>query len=212
MLVCVGAPIVEELFFRGFFFTALRSWRGMWPAAIITGVVFGAIHAGSADAAFLLPLGFFGFALCLLYVKTGSLYPCIGAHALNNSLAFGASQDWDWQILPPLAGSLCSSRDPRPRALRSPWAHRPLPAQRPRTPTLHACGRHRRSGYDPHPMKLRLVVGLGVAAALAGAPQAARAGAAGPHRAARSRRLPPAPKASLRLTTQRVTARRRAGR
>ena len=47
-----------------------------------------------------------GFALCLLYVRTGSLLPCIGAHALNNSLAFGASQDWDWQILPLLAGSL----------------------------------------------------------------------------------------------------------
>jgi membrane protease YdiL (CAAX protease family) len=106
VLVCVGAPIVEELFFRGFFFTALRSWRGVWPAAIITGAIFGLIHAGSADAAFLLPLGFFGFALCLLYVRTGSLVPCIGAHALNNSLAFGASQDWDWQILPLLAGSL----------------------------------------------------------------------------------------------------------
>ena len=106
LLVCVGAPIVEEFFFRGFFFTALRSWRGMWPAAVITGIVFGSIHAGSADAAFLVPLGFFGFALCLLYVRTGSLLPCIGAHALNNSLAFGASQDWDWQIVPLLGGSL----------------------------------------------------------------------------------------------------------
>ncbi len=106
LLVCVGAPIVEELFFRGFFFTALRSWRGMWPAAIITGLVFGSIHIGSAEKEFLLPLAVFGFALCLLYVRTGSLYPCIGAHALNNSLAFGASQGWDWQILPTLGGSL----------------------------------------------------------------------------------------------------------
>jgi membrane protease YdiL (CAAX protease family) len=51
-------------------------------------------------------LGVFGFGLCLLRVRTGSIYPCIGTHALNNSLAFGASQDWDWQILPLLAGSL----------------------------------------------------------------------------------------------------------
>jgi membrane protease YdiL (CAAX protease family) len=106
LLVCVGAPLVEEFFFRGFFFTALSSWRGIWPAAIFTGLVFGLIHAGSSDAAFLLPLGVFGFALCLLRVKTGSLYPCIGTHALNNSLAFGASQDWDWQILPLLAAAL----------------------------------------------------------------------------------------------------------
>jgi membrane protease YdiL (CAAX protease family) len=106
LLVCVGAPIVEEFFFRGFFFGALQSWRGVMPAALITGAVFGLIHAGSSDPAFLLPLAFFGFALCLLRLRTRSLYPCIGTHALNNSLAFGASQSWDWQILPLLAGSL----------------------------------------------------------------------------------------------------------
>ena len=55
-LVAVVAPIAEEFFFRGFFFGALRNWRGLWPAAIITGLVFGAIHVGSAEAAFLLPL------------------------------------------------------------------------------------------------------------------------------------------------------------
>jgi uncharacterized protein len=96
-LVSVVAPIAEEFFFRGFFFTALRSWKGLWPAAILTGIVFGAIHLGSAEAAFLLPLGFFGFALCLLYHRTGSLYPCMALHCMNNSLAFGVSQDWGWE-------------------------------------------------------------------------------------------------------------------
>lgn len=97
-LVSVVAPIAEEFFFRGFFFGALRNWRGLWPAAIITGVVFGGIHAGSADWEFLLPLAFFGFALCLLREKTGSLYPCIVLHCVNNSIAFGVSQDWSWEI------------------------------------------------------------------------------------------------------------------
>ena len=100
ILVCVIAPIAEEFFFRGFFFTALRSWKGVWPAAIATGLIFGAIHGGSSDPAFLLPLGFFGFALCLLYVKTGSLYPCIAIHSINNSLAFGVALDWGWEIVP----------------------------------------------------------------------------------------------------------------
>ena len=68
ILVCIIAPLCEEFFFRGYFFTALRSWRGMWPAAMITGLVFGAIHAGSADPAFLVPLGLLGHGLCLLYV------------------------------------------------------------------------------------------------------------------------------------------------
>jgi hypothetical protein len=97
-LVSVVAPIAEEFFFRGFFFAALRNWRGFWPAAIVTGLVFGAIHAGSADAALLPPLAFFGFALCLVRERTGSLIPCILLHCVNNSLAFGVTQDWTWQI------------------------------------------------------------------------------------------------------------------
>lgn len=98
LLVTVVAPIAEEFFFRGFFFNALRGWRGIWPAAILTGLVFGGIHGGSAPVGYLVPLAVFGVALCLLYVRTGSLFPCIGLHALNNSLAFGVSQDWGWEI------------------------------------------------------------------------------------------------------------------
>jgi len=106
ILVTVIAPVTEEFFFRGFFFGALRNWKGVWPAAILTGVVFGGIHGGSSDPVFLLPLAFFGFALCLLYVRTGSLYPCIALHCANNSLAFGITQDWTWQIPATFAGAL----------------------------------------------------------------------------------------------------------
>ncbi len=95
VLVCVAAPIAEELFFRGFCFTALRRWIGVAGGAIATGVIFGAIHAGSADAVFLVPLGVFGALLCVLYHRTGSLLPPMVLHALNNSLALGVSQSWD---------------------------------------------------------------------------------------------------------------------
>jgi uncharacterized protein len=97
-LTCVVAPICEEFLFRGFIFRALYNWRGMWPAAIITGLLFGGVHAGSAPAVDLIPLAGLGFALCVLYRYTGSLYPCIAAHSLNNSLAFGALENWGWQI------------------------------------------------------------------------------------------------------------------
>jgi CAAX protease family protein len=106
ILVAVVAPVAEEFFFRGFFFTALRNWRGVWPAAIGTGIVFGAIHGSSSDAAFLLPLAFFGFVLCMIYVKTGSLYPCIALHCANNSVAFGSTQHWTWQIAVLFIGSI----------------------------------------------------------------------------------------------------------
>jgi uncharacterized protein len=97
-LTCVVAPICEEFLFRGFIFSALRNWKGVWPAAIVTGLVFGAVHAGSAPAVDLVPLAALGFGLCLVYRYTGSLYPCIAAHSLNNSLAFGSLEGWGWQI------------------------------------------------------------------------------------------------------------------
>lgn len=106
VLVTVVAPIAEEVFFRGYFFAAVRNWRGPGPAAVITGLVFGLIHAGSAPVAFLVPLAFLGFVLCLIYQRTGSLYPCITLHALNNSLALGVTQGWGWQIPLTMAGSL----------------------------------------------------------------------------------------------------------
>jgi uncharacterized protein len=101
-LTCVVAPICEEILFRGFIFTALRNWRGTLPAALITGVLFGGVHAFSAPALDLIPLAALGVGLCLLYRRTGSLYPCFIAHSLNNSIAFAALEKWslgEWALL-----------------------------------------------------------------------------------------------------------------
>ena len=99
VVICVVAPLAEELFFRGFFYAALRNWRGALPAALITGLVFGSLHfEGISKAEFILPLMFLGFVLCLVREKTGSLYPCIAIHAINNAIAYGVIVGWDWQI------------------------------------------------------------------------------------------------------------------
>jgi membrane protease YdiL (CAAX protease family) len=107
-LTCVVAPMCEEFLFRGFMFTALRNWRGTLPAAVITGLVFGGVHAESAPVLDLLPLAALGFGLCLLYRYSGSLYPCMIAHSLNNSIAFSSLEGWGWQafvlIVSALAG------------------------------------------------------------------------------------------------------------
>ena len=66
-LTCIVAPMCEEFLFRGYMFTALRNWRGTWPAAVITGLIFGGVHVGSAPALDLVPLAGLGFGLCLLY-------------------------------------------------------------------------------------------------------------------------------------------------
>ena len=105
VLVTVVAPLGEELFFRGFFFGALRNWRGPWPAAILTGIVFGGIHVASSPIGYVVPLMIFGAVLCMLYEWTGSLYPAIALHALNNSVALGANLDYTWQIPAMMVGS-----------------------------------------------------------------------------------------------------------
>jgi membrane protease YdiL (CAAX protease family) len=100
VFVCVVAPIAEEFFFRGFIFGGLRRMRivvggrdiGTWVAAVITAILFGLAHTGSASARYLIPLGFLGFALCVVRWKTRSLYPCMALHSVNNSLALGISQ------------------------------------------------------------------------------------------------------------------------
>ena len=98
--VCVVAPVAEEFFFRGFIFGALRRWHftiagrdlGTWAAAAVTALLFGLVHAGSASPQYLVPLGIFGFVLCLVRWRTGSLYPCMALHSVNNSLALGIAQ------------------------------------------------------------------------------------------------------------------------
>ncbi len=81
----------------------------MWPAAITTGVLFAATHIGWLPIAFLVPIALFGIGLCLLYHWTGSLYPGIALHALNNSIPLGVALDWSWQIPVLIVCSLLAS-------------------------------------------------------------------------------------------------------
>ena len=91
MVICV-APVAEEFFFRGFFYRALRSRWSVLGAAAIDGLLFGVIHYdfAGADALLILPpLAILGFIFCLVYERTGSIYPTIAMHSLNNAIAFG---------------------------------------------------------------------------------------------------------------------------
>ena len=107
--VCIFAPIGEEFLFRGFMYPALRNGLGVAWAAALTGALFGVVHGFSAEVEALVPLAVFGAALCLLYQATGSLYPCIALHAINNAIALGGDKEWDWQIAPLALGALVLS-------------------------------------------------------------------------------------------------------
>lgn len=106
-LVCVVAPIAEELFFRGYLFGALRR-RGLAVAALVSGTAFGLAHLGGSPLGFIVPLATLGIVLALLYERTGSLYPPIALHAINNSIAFGVGDGRAWVIPACLAGCALS--------------------------------------------------------------------------------------------------------
>ena len=86
--VAVGAPLVEELFFRGLLLRSLQRRMPNAPAVALSSVAFGIAH-GSAlplDAVVLVmvSLTVFGAVLAVLAIRTGRLGPSIVAHATFN--------------------------------------------------------------------------------------------------------------------------------
>ena len=89
LLVVTLGPLVEELLFRGVLLSA--AMRHMTPgvAAFMTAALFACVHL--PDLGFLwyaLPnLLLLGLVLAWLRLKSGSLWPAVLAHAVNNALA-----------------------------------------------------------------------------------------------------------------------------
>ncbi|HVB06873.1 MAG TPA: CPBP family intramembrane glutamic endopeptidase [Acidimicrobiales bacterium] len=88
LLVCVGTPVVEELFFRGLVLRAalgrLGGGRaGTVGAVLVTGALFGLAHFQPIE---LLALAGFGCVLCVLALRTGRLGAGMFAHATFNAL------------------------------------------------------------------------------------------------------------------------------
>lgn len=84
----VIAPVVEELFFRGFLFAGLHDRFGFRWATLFSATFFAMAHFTPGA---LVPIFFLGVFFCLLYSGSGSLWPGILMHAVMNSLAVFAS-------------------------------------------------------------------------------------------------------------------------
>lgn len=83
-VLAVGAPLVEELFFRGLLLRSLlaRTWV---PVAILgDAALFALAHFELVQFA---GLAAFGVVLALLAWRTGRLAPCVSAHAAFNAVA-----------------------------------------------------------------------------------------------------------------------------
>jgi CAAX protease family protein len=85
--VVLVAPVVEEIFFRGFVFSGLRSHYDWRKAAAISAALFAAAHM---QIAFFIPAFILGYVFAYLYQKSNSIWPGIIIHALVNGLALTA--------------------------------------------------------------------------------------------------------------------------
>jgi hypothetical protein len=86
----LGAPFVEELFFRGLVLRALLPKLG-WAAVVVQAVVFGLIHfdptQGLGNVGVIAGVGAFGLVQGIAAWRLGRIGPTILAHALFNALA-----------------------------------------------------------------------------------------------------------------------------
>jgi len=81
----VLAPVGEEIMFRWGLYRFARKYGSRWSAAVLSSLVFGAVHF---NLGMFLPVAALGFAQTILYEKTGRLAAPITLHALYNFCNF----------------------------------------------------------------------------------------------------------------------------
>ena len=92
LVAAVLAPIIEELAFRGFLFNALSRYLPFAGAALLSGILFGLMHASSAHSVLSVsvPLALGGVVLAGVYRYAGCYWSNVITHALFNSISLVA--------------------------------------------------------------------------------------------------------------------------
>ena len=86
-VICLLAPLVEELVMRGAVLRALLLWRKdrPWTMIAISAFLFALIHMNPAQ----MPHAFvIGLLLGWMFYRTGSIVPGVAYHWANNTAAF----------------------------------------------------------------------------------------------------------------------------
>lgn len=84
LLAVLVAPIAEETFFRGFILGGIGKRFGYGWGVVVSALLFSLAHMQPGA---LLPIFILGLLLAWLYIKTGSIWPCILTHFAYNSIA-----------------------------------------------------------------------------------------------------------------------------
>jgi hypothetical protein len=86
IFVSVLGPVMEEMFFRGFLYSAVKKRFGLVAGVLASGALFSILHVNIAG---FLPILILGVLMAFLYEATGSLVASITVHIAHNSIIVG---------------------------------------------------------------------------------------------------------------------------
>ncbi|OIO32555.1 MAG: hypothetical protein AUJ70_05220 [Candidatus Omnitrophica bacterium CG1_02_40_15] len=86
IFVSIFGPIIEEIFFRGFLYNAVKKRFGALLGMLLSGALFSVLHTNIVG---FLPIMILGVLMAFLYEITGSLIASISIHILHNSIIVG---------------------------------------------------------------------------------------------------------------------------
>lgn len=82
------APLVEEIFFRGFLFQGFRQKYGWVNGMLLSSAIFAAAHL---NLVVLIPTFILGSLLAYLYHRSNSIWPGVIVHFLVNTFALSVA-------------------------------------------------------------------------------------------------------------------------
>lgn len=84
LITVIGAPVMEELFFRAILFKRISRKLNIYIGMIVSSLVFGLLHIELA----IIGAFIFGIASCILYIKYKNILIPMTVHFFNNLIAF----------------------------------------------------------------------------------------------------------------------------
>lgn len=99
IIIVFIAPIVEELFFRGYLYQIMRKYVHIGWASVLSASIFALFHL---EFQVFIPIFILGLVLNWLFQRSGSLWTPIAFHMVNNAFAFfiEISLFYEWIEMP----------------------------------------------------------------------------------------------------------------
>lgn len=84
-MIILFAPVIEEMFFRGFILRTLSNKWGVTVGNVVTALVFSSFHYPWQS---FIPIFILGLIINSLVIKHESIWPAVAFHVMNNAIAF----------------------------------------------------------------------------------------------------------------------------